>query len=121
MRAAEIKVCTDNLAENVLAHIGNDESRSLYKVKLGTSNFSASSLSDSNAGVLLCLIDENGDSILQRISAGLVGYHYADSDDDDLLQFQKGSVEEFTFEGPKLGRVEAIWIGVESGLSLLNI
>lgn len=89
-------------------------SQSLYKVKLGTSNFSASSLTDMNAGVLLCLIDENGDSILQRLPASLVRQHSVDSE-NDLLHFQRGSVDEFTFDGPKLGRIEAIWIGLESG------
>ena len=116
MRAAEVKVCTDSSAEKVFSSFRNDVSQSLYKVKLNTSNFSASSLTDLNAGVLLCLIDENGDSILQRIPASSlrVRQHSIDSY-NELLHFQRGSSDEFTFEGPKLGRVEALWIGLESG------
>lgn len=36
----------------------------------------------------------------------------------DVLHFQRGSVDEFTFEGPDLGKIVAVWIGVESGLLL---
>ena len=120
LQAAEVKVFHDNWEEKVFISHSNDVSRSLYKVKLGTSHFSGSSLSNMNAGVLLCLIDENGDSILQRISASSVRDCSADSN-DDLIHFQRGSVDEFTFEGPKLGRVRALWIGLESGESLLSI
>ncbi|KAJ7955407.1 putative Lipase/lipooxygenase, PLAT/LH2 family protein [Quillaja saponaria] len=34
---------------------------------------------------------------------------------DMMLHFQKGSVNEFAFEGPKMGRVQALWISVDSG------
>ncbi|PON42956.1 PLAT/LH2 domain containing protein [Trema orientale] len=114
LQAYEVKVCTDSSAEKVSTSFRTDASQSSYKVKLNTSNFSASSLTDLNAGVLLCLIDENGDSILERIPASSVRQHSLDSD-NELLHFQRGSVDEFTFKGPKLGRVEAIWIGLESG------
>ena len=33
----------------------------------------------------------------------------------ETLHFQRGSVDEFTFEGPKLGKVVAIWVSLESG------
>ncbi|XP_028060325.1 uncharacterized protein LOC114263945 [Camellia sinensis] len=33
----------------------------------------------------------------------------------DVLHYQRGSVGEFAFEGPKLGQVEALWISLESG------
>ncbi|PNX72941.1 hypothetical protein L195_g028839 [Trifolium pratense] len=33
----------------------------------------------------------------------------------DILHFQRGSVDEFIFEGPKIARLEALWVGVESG------
>ncbi|KAF4366048.1 hypothetical protein G4B88_031417 [Cannabis sativa] len=115
-QTAEAKICKDSSAvENDFSSFKNGVSQSLYKVKLGTSNFSASSLTDLNAGVLLCLIDENGDSLLQRIPASLVKHQSADSDNDLLFPFQRGSVDEFTFIGPKLQRVKAIWIGLESG------
>lgn len=86
----------------------------LYKVKLGTSNIYSSALTDLNAGILLCLINENGDSILQRIPATLSSNHYTESD-SDTPEFQRGSIDEFIFEGPDLGRIEALWIGLESG------
>ncbi|KAM4084564.1 hypothetical protein ACB094_08G142000 [Castanea mollissima] len=87
-------------------------------VKLGTSNLYGSSLSDFNAGILLCLIGENGNTILQRIPASLMTDHSTKSEDvvdPEILHFQRGSVDEFTFEGPNLGRVEALWISLESG------
>ncbi|EOY32325.1 Lipase/lipooxygenase, putative isoform 2 [Theobroma cacao] len=33
----------------------------------------------------------------------------------ETLYFQRGSVDEFVFEGPNLGKVEALWISLESG------
>jgi hypothetical protein len=36
----------------------------------------------------------------------------------DILHFQRGSVDEFIFEGPKIARLEALWVGVESGMLL---
>lgn len=94
--------------------LSDDGSQSLCKVKLGTSNVYGSSLSDLNAGILLCVIDENGDSILQRMPSSLITDHSTESE-DGILHFQRGSVDEFTFEGPKLGKVEAVWISLESG------
>lgn len=84
----------------------------MYQVKLQTSSAYGSDLTDINSEVLLCLIDENGDSILQRISAGMDS---VESQDSDLLYFQRGSIDEFIFEGPKLGKLEAVWISPESG------
>lgn len=77
----------------------------LYKLRLQTSNSYGSGLTDVNSGILLCLIDENGSSILQRLSVGA----------DDDLRFERGSVDEFAFEGPRLGRIVAVWISLESG------
>lgn len=97
------------------------ESKSLYKVKIQTSDIYGSGLSNVNAGVLLCIIEENGDSILQRIPASSMKDHPSTSEDStasETLHFQRGSVDEFTFEGPKLGKVGAIWISLESGYSL---
>lgn len=88
-------------------------------VKLATSNVFASNLTNLNSGILLCLINENGDSILQRISASLLT-DYSSESNNDILHFQRGSVDEFTFEGPKLGKVEALWIGLESGQSVIK-
>lgn len=116
--AKEVKVCTDTSAEKIFKSVEEDGSQCLFKVKLGTSNIYGSSLSDLNAGILLCLIDENGDSILQRIPASLITDHSTkleDVNDPHILHFQRGSVDEFTFAGPNLGRVEALWISLESG------
>ena len=75
-------------------------------------------MSDINAGVLLCIIDENGDSILQRIPTSSMIDHPSTSEENifsETIHFQRGSVDEFTFEGPKLGKVVAICVSLESG------
>ncbi|XP_059278380.1 uncharacterized protein LOC132032712 isoform X1 [Lycium ferocissimum] len=100
----DVKFSGDWSLENMLNHSKVDKSNSIYQVKLQTSSAYGSDLTDINSEVLLCLIDENGDSILQRISAG-----------SDRLHFQRGSVDEFVFEGPKLGKIAAVWISPESG------
>ncbi|KAJ8565153.1 hypothetical protein K7X08_007729 [Anisodus acutangulus] len=98
----------------MLNHSKLDRSNSLYKVKLQTSSAYGSDLTDINFEVLLCLIDENGNSILQRISTGLENAHSMQSQGSDLLHFQRASVDEFIFEGPKLGKIAAVWISPES-------
>ncbi|KAF5204697.1 Lipase/lipooxygenase, PLAT/LH2 family protein [Thalictrum thalictroides] len=108
----EPTICTDMSVEEMSTSL-KENFHSVYVVKIYTSNVFGSGLNDLNTGVLLCLIDENGDSILQRISAtplentveGALPY----------LCFQRGSVNEFIFKGPKLGRIQALWIGLESG------
>ncbi|KAK1282504.1 hypothetical protein QJS10_CPB22g01216 [Acorus calamus] len=93
-----------------------DKSCSFFMVQLCTSSDFGSSLSNSNSAILLCLIDTNGDSILQRIpsmsvqhvvKAGMVA--------SEQIHFQRGSVDMVTFKGPQLAKIEALWIGVESG------
>ncbi|XP_013627023.1 PREDICTED: uncharacterized protein LOC106333087 [Brassica oleracea var. oleracea] len=61
-----------------------------------------------NARVLICLIDDKGDSVLQTIPATL-------SRNDEIFKFQRGSVDEFTFLGLKLSKIRAVWISLESG------
>ncbi|CAN6820631.1 unnamed protein product [Brassica oleracea] len=100
--AEKVKVSTANPSLTVT------ESRSLYKVKLQTSNVFGSGISDMNARVLLCLIDDKGDSVLQTIPATL-------SSNDESFKFQRGSVDEFTFLGPEHGKIRAVWISLESG------
>ncbi|KAL6341251.1 hypothetical protein AAG906_032369 [Vitis piasezkii] len=115
---AEVQDHTGASLEKIPSLFRKDGSKSLYKVKIQTSSIYGSGLSDINAGVLLCLIDENGDSILQRIPASSMKDHPSTSKDSivsETLHFQRGSVDEFTFEGPKLGKVDAIWISLESG------
>ncbi|XP_043692198.1 uncharacterized protein LOC122642705 [Telopea speciosissima] len=116
--ATEADICTESSLEKLSTSFGEDESRSLYMIKLHTSRVYGSCLSDSSAGILLCVIDENGASILQRIpgspsegSPGQTEEMYG----HNLFCFQRGSVNNFIFEGPKIGKVEAVWIGLESG------
>lgn len=117
--ASEVNLYTKTSVENASSSLKEDRSKSLFRVKLGTSNLYGSGISDSNAGVLLCLIDEDGNSILQRIPVSLMMDHSAES--RDILHFQRGSVDEFVFEGPKISRLKALWISVESGMLLLFI
>lgn len=114
--ASEVKVYTNTSLESILSSIKEDRSKSLFRVKLVTSNLYGSNISDFNAGVLLCFIDEDGNSILQRLPASLMPDRSEES--GDSLHFQRGSVDEFVFEGPKIARVEALWISVESGMIL---
>uniref|UniRef100_A0A0R0JVZ3 DUF7755 domain-containing protein n=1 Tax=Glycine max TaxID=3847 RepID=A0A0R0JVZ3_SOYBN len=116
--ASEVKVYTNTSVENISSSLKEDGSKSLFMVKLVTSNAYGSSISDLNAGILLCLIDENGNSILQRIPVSLMMDHSTESGDMtniDMLHFQRGSVDEFIFEGPKIARLKALWVSVESG------
>ncbi|XWS28222.1 hypothetical protein CRYUN_Cryun25bG0047600 [Craigia yunnanensis] len=83
--STELKVFTKTSEEKIFSSTSLNEVRSFYKVRLQTSNMYGSSLSNINAGILLCLIDE------------------------------KGSVDEFVFAGPKLVKVEVLWISIESG------
>ncbi|XP_073145121.1 uncharacterized protein [Henckelia pumila] len=99
----------------MVASFKSGETESLYKVKLQTSNFSGSSLTYLNSAVLLCLIDENGSSILQRLPAVGNSILSANGDMDDVLHFQRDSADEFVFEGPSLGKIVAVWISPESG------
>ncbi|MED6180883.1 hypothetical protein PIB30_118039 [Stylosanthes scabra] len=116
--ASEVKVCTDTSIQKISSSLKEDNSKSLFRVKLGTSNAYGSSLSDPGAGILLCLIDEHGNSILQRIPAYSMINRSLESDDTnntDMLHFQRGSIDEFIFEGPKVAKLEALWVSVESG------
>nr|GMD19298.1 Lipoxygenasey domain-containing protein [Ipomoea batatas]GMD20717.1 Lipoxygenasey domain-containing protein [Ipomoea batatas] len=108
--ATEVESCQDSSLEKVITSFNDKTFECLYIVKLRTSSVYGSDLSDVNSGVLLCLIDENGDSILRRISPGLMNYY-----NSNAHHFQRGSVDEFIFEGPELGKITAVWIGLESG------
>ncbi|KAL2940706.1 Eukaryotic translation initiation factor 3 subunit B [Bienertia sinuspersici] len=79
-----------------------------------------SDLSDQNAGILFCIIDEHGDSILERIPSFVSqGYIQNQQPEDAVIsegsRFQRGSTDEFIFWGPKLGSIQAMWIGLDSG------
>ncbi|KAL3828880.1 hypothetical protein ACJIZ3_017682 [Penstemon smallii] len=110
LQATEVKVCTD-------ASVEPTKYESLYKVKLQTSKLYGSSLTDMNSGILLCLIDENGSSILQRLPSTSNGTDKWSEDKpvSDTLHFQRGFIDVFAFEGPRLGKIVAAWISLESG------
>lgn len=112
--AHEVKPTTDSSLEKLITSFEEDRLESLYKLTIQTSNYNGSGLTNSNAGILLCLVDENGDSILQRIAA-TSSTESAENDASDVLHFTRGSIDHFTFEGPTLGKLEALWIGLESG------
>lgn len=116
--ASEVKVWTDSSLEKWVTSFKEGRLDSLYKIKLRTSSFYGSALTDINAGILLCLVDENGESILQRIPSVSRIDHGIKSEDkavSDGFHFQRGSVDEFAFVGPKLGKIQAVWVSLESG------
>ncbi|PIA53887.1 hypothetical protein AQUCO_00900455v1 [Aquilegia coerulea] len=108
----EPTICTDMSVEEMSTSL-TENLHSVYVVKIYTSNAFGSGLNDLSTGVLLCLIDENGDSILQRISATPLENPVEGA--LPHLCFQRGSVDDFIFKGPKLGTIQALWVGLESG------
>ncbi|KAL3615902.1 hypothetical protein CASFOL_040196 [Castilleja foliolosa] len=121
--ATEVKVCNGASFEKTSASFLSGKSESLYKVNIQTSKAFGSGLSDANSGILLCLVDENGTSILQRLPVMSIGTGTWSEDKGiyDILHFQRGSIDEFAFEGPNLGRIVAVWISLESGCSQWRI
>ncbi|KAF8010462.1 hypothetical protein BT93_J1176 [Corymbia citriodora subsp. variegata] len=114
----EIKFCSGHSEEEKMMFSDVGNSQSLYKIKLHTSRMYGSGLTDVNAGILLCLINEHGHSLLQRLSVTPVtefSVELQEKVDHDILHFQRASVDEFTFKGPKLGGLQALWISLESG------
>ncbi|CAN6476656.1 unnamed protein product [Victoria cruziana] len=112
--AEEVNICPHSSAESPLK-LGLDESRSLYSVQLHTSSDINSGL-DVSATLLICLIGENGDSILQRIpSVPSINSNQLKEIDVGQAFFQRGSVDRFTFQGPQLCTLQALWVGVDSG------
>lgn len=112
----------DSLEEGLCASTLPDLDESIYRVSLTTSSNVDSDFSDINVGVLLCMIGENGNSIIHRIPA-ISSPPQALSDDTaktvrrtfDRLRFQRGSVDIVMLRGPDIGRLAAVWIGPESG------
>ncbi|XP_048234853.1 uncharacterized protein LOC8271542 [Ricinus communis] len=117
LEATEPKVCTETSQQKDFLTFNAGGSQSLFKVKIQTSNAYGSSLSDPNAGVLLCLIDTNGSSILQTIHVILKSNSAEPLKmvEGNPVHFQRGSADVFMFEGPKLEGIEALWISIESG------
>lgn len=104
------------LPEDLVSSLGLDVHNSYYIVELRTSNDFSSSLKDVNAAILLCLIDENGNALLQRLSPVELPVVGKDMDFEESAHFQRGSVDIVTFKGSKFGKIEALWIGLESGI-----
>lgn len=112
----------DSLEEGLCASTLPDLSESIYRVALTTSNNVDSDFSDINVGILLCMIGENGNSIIHRIPA-ISSAPQALSEDTaktvqrtfNHLRFQRGSVDIVIFRGPDIGQLAAVWIGPESG------
>ncbi|EEF35313.1 hypothetical protein RCOM_0878420 [Ricinus communis] len=122
LEATEPKVCTETSQQKDFLTFNAGGSQSLFKVKIQTSNAYGSSLSDPNAGVLLCLIDTNGSSILQTIHVILKSNSAEPLKmvEGNPVHFQRGSADVFMFEGPKLEGIEALWISIESELSRVD-
>ncbi|ERN04457.1 hypothetical protein AMTR_s00133p00113640 [Amborella trichopoda] len=110
-------ICTELPVKELCTYLEAEPSSSFYIVQLSTSNDYGSGLSSPNSTILLCLIAEDGNSILQRIPAALPVTHGPSGDmvASDYLCFQRGSNDMISFRGPKLGEIDALWIGLESG------
>lgn len=118
LSVTEANICTEFSLEKLVNSFNLGQSETLYKVELRTSNLYGSGLTDINSGIQLCVIDENGYSILQRLPASSSKEKHMQSNNEvvsDALHFQRGSIDVFTFEGPKLQKIVAIWISPESG------
>ncbi|KAI0493087.1 hypothetical protein KFK09_027363 [Dendrobium nobile] len=115
--ATEVTTYPMHASEDIISSLELDQLSSFYVMELRTSRDFGSCLRDLNAAILLCLIDENGKSILQRISALSLECLRKDKDTiiSEYIPFQRGSVDLVTFKGPKLEKIAALWIGLESG------
>ncbi|CAA0841594.1 Lipase/lipooxygenase- PLAT/LH2 family protein [Striga hermonthica] len=109
--ATEVRDCKDASVGKMVSSFVSDKSVSLFKVEIQTSKIYGSGLCDMNSLILLCLIDEDGRAILQRLPATSFGA----TDIDDVLHFQRGAVDEFAFVGPNIGKIAAVWISLNSG------
>lgn len=113
--ASEADTYTKYVSDNILSSVELDTSNSFYMVELKTSKEFGSCLRDLNAAILLSIIDVNGDAILQRISSVSWQLPGHEKDASETIHFQRGSADIVTFRGPKLGKIESLWIGLESG------
>ncbi|XP_020698383.2 uncharacterized protein LOC110111033 isoform X1 [Dendrobium catenatum] len=117
--ATEVTTYPLHPSEEIISSLELDQLSSFYVVELRTSRDFGSCLGDLNAAILLCLIDENGKSILQRISSVSLERPRPRKDKDTIISeyipFQRASVDFVTFKGPKLEKIAALWIGLESG------
>lgn len=102
----------------------SDTRMASYQVAITTSKDYGSGLSDFNAGILLALIGEEGRSLLRRLSPlaiadaeTTVANHSNGSQipASNNPRFQRGSHDVITFNGPYLGKLQAVWIAPERG------
>ncbi|XP_020104969.1 uncharacterized protein LOC109721661 isoform X2 [Ananas comosus] len=115
--ASEATTYSKFVPEEIFSSLELDKSDSLYIVELRTSRDFGSCLRDMNAAILLCLIDVNGVSLLQRIPSISLANSGQDKEmsSPESVHFRRGSADVVTFKGSKLGKIEALWIGLESG------
>jgi len=111
----ELKTYPNTVPEDIFSTIRLDDSDAFYVLELRTSRAFSSSLLDKNSAILICLIDVDGDSLLQRIPAIYLGQATPGIKAEQSMPFQSGSVDAVTFKGSKLQRIKEVWIGLESG------
>jgi len=111
----ELKTYPNTVPEDIFSTIRLDDSDAFYVLELRTSREFSSSLLDRNSAILICLIDVDGDSLLQRIPAIYLGQATPGIKAEQSMPFQSGSVDAVTFKGSKLQRIKEVWIGLESG------
>ncbi|WVZ51738.1 hypothetical protein U9M48_002852 [Paspalum notatum var. saurae] len=111
----ELKTYPNTVPEEIFTKIRLNDSDALYVLELRTSREFSSSLLDKNSAILICLIDVDGDSLLQRVPAIYLGQLTQGIKAEQSIPFQSGSVDAITFKGSKLQRIKEVWIGIESG------
>lgn len=111
----ELNSFPNSVPEEIISTVRLEESDAFYMLELSTSREFSSSLLDKNAAILICLIDVDGDSLLQRVPAIYWDQPGQGKKAEQLLPFQSGSVDVVTFKGPKLQGIKEVWVGLESG------
>ncbi|RLM58104.1 uncharacterized protein C2845_PM18G06960 [Panicum miliaceum] len=111
----ELKTYPNTVPEDIFGTIRLDDSDAFYVLELRTSREFSSSLLDKNSAILICLIDVDGDSLLQRVPAIYLGQPTPGIKAEQSMPFQSGSIDAVTFKGSKLKRIKEVWIGLESG------
>ena len=109
----EPKTFPNSVPDEILSKLRLEESDAFYILELCTSRELSSSLLDKNSAILVCLIDVDGDSLLQRVPAIYGDQPAHGTMPLQFLPFQSGSVDIITFKGPKLQTIKEIWIGLE--------
>lgn len=115
LQTVEPKTFPNSVPDEILSKLTLEDSDAFYILELCTSRELSSSLLDKNSAILICLIDVDGDSLLQRVPAIYGDQPAHGTKASQFLSFQSGSVDIITFKGPKLQTIKEIWIGLESG------